>query len=190
MEIVTYSHCLGNWCCVWILQCSLVPLRQCSIVINSSSTLRYLRNWQHDIARPLVAHGGDGSPDTDGSCKYVYWISSRGQPTRGGPPERRFAWMLYKAASNRKYMRRGLSWRSTGTSGALLSARWWNNSQHSDQQNAQYCFLDIYIISHYIFLRASIHNGSSPGKPTKAIPRKAKLATFIYSWHGVKEPNS
>jgi hypothetical protein len=42
------------------------------------------------------------------------------------------------------------------------------NSQHSDQQNAQHSFLDIYIIiSHKTFLHVSIPKGSSSGNQQK-----------------------
>ena len=52
--------------------------------------------WSHVIsgslsprmARPQVPDGGTAS-DMEGSCE-INWISSRGQPTRGGPP----AWGL------------------------------------------------------------------------------------------------
>jgi hypothetical protein len=38
-----------------------------------------------------------------------------------------------------------------------------------NQQNTQYCFLDMYIIlSHLIFLHVSIQKGSSSGDQTKA----------------------
>jgi hypothetical protein len=48
-----------------------------------------------------------------------------------------------------------------------------------DQQNAQYCSLDIYItLSHWKFLHVAIPKGSSTGDQMKVTPRKNKLATF------------
>lgn len=48
-----------------------------------------------------------------------------------------------------------------------------------NQQHAQYCSLDIYIISHWTFLHVLIHNGSSSVNQTKATPHQTKLVTFI-----------
>jgi hypothetical protein len=65
------------------------------------------------------------------------------------------------------------------------------NSQHSDQQNAQYCTFHMYItISRWTLLRVSTHKGSSSVSQTKPIPHKTKLATFIHSWHGAKGSKS
>jgi hypothetical protein len=56
-----------------------------------------------------------------------------------------------------------------------------------NQENAQYCSLDIYIIlSHQVFLRVPINKGSSSGNRTKAIPHETKLDTFVHTWHLVK----
>ena len=47
------------------------------------------------------------------------------------------------------------------------------NSQHSDQQNAQYSSLNIYItISHWTFLHVSIPKRSSSGNQIKVTPHK------------------
>jgi hypothetical protein len=47
------------------------------------------------------------------------------------------------------------------------------SSQHPDQQNAQYCSLDIYItVSHWTFLHASISKGSSWGNQIKTTSQK------------------
>jgi hypothetical protein len=59
------------------------------------------------------------------------------------------------------------------------------NSQPLDQQNEQYCILDIYItISHKVLLHVSI-----PSKLTKVIPYKTKLAT-VHSRYDITEFNS
>jgi hypothetical protein len=40
---------------------------------------------------------------------------------------------------------------------------------NTQPQNAEYCFLDIYIISQGIFLYVSIHKGQSSGNQTKSV---------------------
>jgi uncharacterized membrane protein YozB (DUF420 family) len=54
------------------------------------------------------------------------------------------------------------------------------NSQHSDQQNAQYCFLDIYILKpHKTFVHVLIPKGwIIIRKRTKAILHKTQLVSF------------
>jgi hypothetical protein len=55
-----------------------------------------------------------------------------------------------------------------------------------NQQNAQICSLNIYIISHWIFLHVSIRKGPSLGNQNKLTEHKTKLATFVHSWRGEK----
>lgn len=62
------------------------------------------------------------------------------------------------------------------------------NFTRINQQNAQYCFVDIYItIWHWIFLHVLIQKGSSSENQTEPIRHENKLATSIHSWQGVKE---
>jgi hypothetical protein len=50
-----------------------------------------------------------------------------------------------------------------------------------NQENAQTRSLEIYIIiSHWMFLRVSVHKGPSSGSTTKAVSHKTKLATFVH----------
>jgi hypothetical protein len=51
-----------------------------------------------------------------------------------------------------------------------------------NQENAQYNYLNIYIImSHWIFIYVPIHKESSPGNQTIATEHKTKLATFTHT---------
>jgi hypothetical protein len=60
-----------------------------------------------------------------------------------------------------------------------------------NQQNAQTCFLDIYItISHLTSLHVSVHKGPSSGNQTKVIQHERKLVTRVYSLRGAKASNS
>jgi hypothetical protein len=58
------------------------------------------------------------------------------------------------------------------------------------QQRAQYWSLNICIIhvmSHWVVLNVSVHDSSSSGNRTKAIPRNTNLANFVRSWRDVQE---
>ena len=133
-------------------------------------------------------------------CVYITLLCSSLQQTKGGMETKR----VYGKRNNELSVQSFNTHRVEHTGYPAVSGTSTNYCQTFKWQNFKFLkllhdtkptkrtnsFLDSYItLSHWIFLHVSIHKGHSSGDQTKVMQHKAKLATFVYSWRGVRESN-